>query len=148
MKTVKYISTLFVALILGFLGYNYFEEQTIKNSNNATKTQNDHVVAENTNSTYKDGTYSAGGNYMSPEGKEELGIKITLANNIIKQVEFFNQANDDTSKRWQDTFAKGLNAQVAGRNINTVNLDNVNGSSLTPIGFNSALAKIKLQAKS
>jgi uncharacterized protein with FMN-binding domain len=98
-------------------------------------------------STYKDGTYSAIGTYNSPGGKDQLGVSITLKNNIVVDATVTNMAGDRTSKRYEDAFISGYKTLVIGKNIDTLQLDVVSGSSLTPIGFNNAIAIIKAQAK-
>ncbi len=100
-----------------------------------------------TSSVYKDGTYSATGSYMSPGGEDQLAVTLTLANDIITDVSVTPTAGDRTSQRYQDRFISGYKQYVVGKNIAEVNLTNISGSSLTPIGFDAALAKIKAQAK-
>lgn len=51
------------------------------------------------------------------------------------------------SARFQDLFAQNYKPLVIGKNIDEVQLGKVSGSSLTPMGFNDALAKIKTQAQ-
>ena len=96
---------------------------------------------------YKDGTYSATGSYMSPGGEDQVAVTLTLANDIITSVTVTPQAGDRTSQRYQSRFVSGYKQYVVGKNIASVNLSKVSGSSLTPIGFNAALTQIKAQAK-
>ena len=98
-------------------------------------------------SVYKDGSYTATGSYMSPGGQDQIGVTLTLANDIITDVSINPQAGDRTSSRYMARFASGYKQYVVGKNIADVNLTNVSGSSLTPIGFNDALNQIKAQAK-
>jgi len=51
------------------------------------------------------------------------------------------------SQHYQSRFLSGYKQYVVGKNISSVNLTNVSGSSLTPIGFDNALTQIKAQAK-
>jgi uncharacterized protein with FMN-binding domain len=98
-------------------------------------------------STYKDGTYTATGTYMSPGGQDSIGVTVTLSKDIITSVSLNLQPGDNTSSRFMNKFASGYQAYVLGKNISSVNLTVVSGSSLTPNGFNDALSKIKSQAK-
>lgn len=100
-----------------------------------------------TASVYKDGTYSATGSYMSPGGKDLLGVTITLADDVITSVTVTNGAGDHTSDRYQEKFISGYKQYVVGKNIADVKLTKVSGASLTPIGFNDALSQIKSKAK-
>jgi uncharacterized protein with FMN-binding domain len=100
-----------------------------------------------TASTYTDGTYSATGSYGSPGGQEQLSVTLTLVNDIITAVSVTPLAYDRRSQNYQNIFISGYKQYVIGKNIADVNLTRVSGSSLTPIGFNNALAQIKAQAK-
>ena len=96
---------------------------------------------------YKDGTYAATGMYTSPAGKEEVGVSLTLKDNVITDVTFTPKATNEVSIKLQGMFASGFKELVVGKDINTVKLDKVSGSSLTPKGFNDALDKIRLEAQ-
>jgi uncharacterized protein with FMN-binding domain len=98
-------------------------------------------------SVYKDGTYSATGSYMSPGGADQIGVTLTLRNDIITAVSVNMEPGDNTSARYQNKFFSGYKQYVLGKNIADVNLTKVSGSSLTPRGFDDALAQIKAQAQ-
>lgn len=98
-------------------------------------------------SVYKDGTYSATGSYMSPGGYDQLGVSITLKNDIITGSSVTNMGGDRRSQRYQDQFISGYQQYVVGQNIANVFLTKISGASLTPSGFNDALTQIKAQAK-
>ncbi len=100
------------------------------------------------NSTYKDGTYTSIGNYMSPGGEEQVGVVLTLKGGKIADITFTPKATRPNSVKFQGLFASGYKPLVLGKSIDDVQLDEVSGSSLTPKGFNDAIAKIKEQAKS
>lgn len=97
--------------------------------------------------TYKDGTYSTVGMYKSPAGTEEIGVTITLKNDIITEVSVEPKATARRSVEMQQDFAANYKPMVVGKNIASVNLGKVSGASLTPMGFNDAIAKIEAQAK-
>jgi len=99
------------------------------------------------NDSYKNGEYSVIGSYVSPGGAEEVGVNLTIEDNIITAVEFEPKATRPISVKFQGIFAENYNEFVVGKNINEVKLDKVSGSSLTPKGFNDALDKIKAEAK-
>ena len=97
---------------------------------------------------YKDGTYSAIGSYDSPGGLDRLGVSVTIANDVVTDSSLTLMPGDRTSSRYQQAFAGGYKAQVIGKAVDSIHLDTVSGSSLTPIGFDQALAAIKAKAKS
>ncbi len=106
------------------------------------------VVANTTKrSKYNDGTYSATGTYDSPGGLESVSVSLTIANDIVTGATVTSGASDGTSRRYQQMFISGYKTYVIGKDIDTLNLDRVSGSSLTPIGFDNALAKIKTEAQ-
>ena len=99
-------------------------------------------------STYKDGTYTVTGSYDSPAGMESIKVAVTLTNDIVTSATVTPLAEDRESAHYQKLFINGYSSLVVGKNISTVKLGRVSGSSLTPVGFNSALAQIEAQAKS
>ena len=84
---------------------------------------------------------------MSPGGEDQVTVTLTLAHDVITSVNVTPGAQDRTSQRYQDRFISGYKQYVVGKNIASVNVGVVSGSSLTPIGFNDALTQIKAQAK-
>jgi uncharacterized protein with FMN-binding domain len=111
-----------------------------------TKQDSEAPVA--TKGTYKDGTYEVTGDYRSPGGAETIGVKVTLKDNVITDASVTPQATIPKSVHFQQVFTENFKALVIGKNIDDVRLDKVSGSSLTPKGFNDALAKIKAEAQS
>ncbi len=99
------------------------------------------------NTNYKDGIYSATGSYMSPGGKDDIDVTVTLKDNIITDTTAIAKPGDDVSKKFMKEFTDNYKSLVVGKSITSVRLDKVSGSSLTSIGFNDAISKIKQQAK-
>ncbi len=97
---------------------------------------------------YKDGTYNARGKYQSPAGSESINVSVTLKNDVISSatVTTIPPFSFPTSK-YQGDFISGFQPLVIGKKIDEANLDFVSGSSLTPKGWNDALAQIKAEAK-
>lgn len=96
---------------------------------------------------YEDGTYSVVGNYNSPGGPESINVTATLKNDIVTAVEVVSNAVLPNSKKFQGIFIANYKPLVIGKNIDSIQLDKVSGSSLTPKGFNDALADIRTEAK-
>ena len=97
--------------------------------------------------TYKDGTYSADGNYVSPNGTETVGVQLTLVSGTVTDVKITEHPSSPNTRKFQGEFAGGIADQVVGRNIDDLNISKVAGSSLTSGGFNEALERIKSQAR-
>jgi uncharacterized protein with FMN-binding domain len=97
--------------------------------------------------TYANGNYTALGSYTSPGGKETLRVTLTLASEIITSMSVTSVMVDPTAAGYEADFEAGVNAVVVGRNITSIHVGAIGGSSLTSLGFNSALATIKAKAK-
>ncbi len=97
-------------------------------------------------STYKDGTYSADGNYVSPNGTETVGVELTLADGTVSGVQITPHPSNPNTKKFQGEFAGGIQDQIVGKKLDAISVSKVAGSSLTSGGFNEAVAKIKTQA--
>lgn len=95
---------------------------------------------------YKDGVYTALGQYNSPAGAEEIDVTLTLKKDIVTDANVVEKAVNPRSVYMQGQFTSGYKAYVIGQNIATLKLTKVSGSSLTPNGFNDAVAKIRTQA--
>jgi uncharacterized protein with FMN-binding domain len=98
--------------------------------------------------SYKDGTYTAPGSYISPGGTEHISVTLTLAKDVITSIKVTTVEADPTATGYEQMFEGGISAAAVGKNINSLNIGVVAGSSLTSMGFNKALATIKADAKS
>ncbi len=96
--------------------------------------------------TYKDGTYSATGEYRSPAGNDEIEVSLTIKDGVITDATYEGLAKMGKSKDFQAKFGEGYKAAVVGKSIDSLSLGVTNGSSLTPKGFMDAVAKIKAEA--
>ena len=97
---------------------------------------------------YKDGTYSADGTYVSPNGTETVGVELTLAAGTVSRPSTSPQhPSNPNTRKFQGEFAGGIAAQVVGKSIDELKVSKVAGSSLTSGGFNQAVEKIKSEAQ-
>ena len=99
-----------------------------------------------TSVSYKDGTYTEDGDYTSPGGAQSVTVKLTLAGDKVTAVTVTGHATDPTAKSYQAQFVSGISSEVVGKDIDTLNVSRVAGSSLTSGGFNAALKAIKADA--
>ena len=97
--------------------------------------------------SYKDGMYTVSGAYESPAGIEDMSVSITIKAGKIETTEITPKANDSKSLRYQEAFVGAYKPLIIGKSIDDARLDTVSGASLTTIGFNDAIDKIKAQAK-
>jgi len=111
-----------------------------------TSTSTDTTTATSS-ASFKDGQYGATGSYQSPGGSEEISVTITLKNGVITETSAKTGATDAEAEEYQNKFINDYKALVVSKNISDVTLNRVSGSSLTSIGFNSAINQIKSQAK-
>ena len=64
--------------------------------------------------TYADGTYSAEGEYATPETVEKIEVTITLADNVITAVQVSGTPMRPETVRFQGQFVDGIAAEVVG----------------------------------
>ncbi len=122
------------------------KESETQSTANSQPTQKTSTTTGSSN--YKEGTYTAVGDYQSPGGQEEIKITITInKDGTVSSTDAQTQAISSDGARFQQKFITGYKSQVVGKNIDDINLDQVSGSSLTPIGFNDAISKIQDQAQ-
>jgi uncharacterized protein with FMN-binding domain len=95
---------------------------------------------------YADGTYSADGQYQSPNGTESIGITVTLQSGVVTAVEAETHPSNPNTRRFQGEFASGIAGQVVGKKLDELKVSKVAGSSLTSGGFNDAVEQIKAEA--
>lgn len=99
-----------------------------------------------TDASYKDGTYTADGSYQAPSGTESITVELTLVDDKITDITVTPHATDPTAKGHQAEFVGGIAEQVVGKDIDTLNVTKVSGSSLTSAGFKIAITAIKGEA--
>jgi uncharacterized protein with FMN-binding domain len=99
-------------------------------------------------STYKDGTYTADGSYVSPGGQEEIAVTITVKSDLITAVSVKTVEADVEAAQYEAQFASGISGVAVGKNLATLSVGTVAGSSLTSRGFNVALTAIRSKAES
>ncbi len=104
------------------------------------------AAAGGASAAYKDGTYSADGNYVSPNGTETVGVELTLADGVVSGVQITPHPSNPNTKKFQGEFAGGIQDQIVGKKLDAISVSKVAGSSLTSGGFNEAVAKIKTDA--
>ncbi|MDR7082988.1 uncharacterized protein with FMN-binding domain [Arthrobacter ginsengisoli] len=97
--------------------------------------------------SYKDGTYSADGNYVSPNGNETVGVSLTVAGGAVSDVQITPHPSNPNTKKFQGEFAGGIKSQIVGKKLDEIKVSKVAGSSLTSGGFNQAVEKIKSEAR-
>lgn len=140
---------LVAVLAIFSLAYWYETKDTVMQndlSNQPVDTNTQPTIANNT-SGYKDGTYKVVSDYMSPGGKDQLGVSVTLSGNKISAVTVSPMPGDKTSERYQQRFASGISSVAIGQSIDTFQVGVVSGASLASNAFNQALAQVKAQAK-
>jgi len=147
----KIIGIIAVVIVLALAGFAY-ESQAKQKTETAIAPQKK-VTSQPTNTAmakpmFKNGTYSAEGDYTTHVGQKHIKVTITLNNDIITDADVKDEADDRMSVHFQDSFISGYKPLVVGKDISKVHLGKVALSSLTPNGFNSALQTIENESKS
>lgn len=131
---------------LGLLAYQSTKQQPAAPTESEPSNSLPSPVAQPTKtSTQPSNTYSAIGSYTSPAGPEEIGVTLSVDNGVVTDATVEVKATNEFSKKWQGVFQSNFKKLVIGKDIATLKLDAVSGSSLTPKGFNDAVEKIKTQ---
>ncbi|MEK7673545.1 MAG: hypothetical protein AAB373_06715 [Patescibacteria group bacterium] len=105
-------------------------------------------VKEEVTTKYKNGVYNSTGSYSSPAGQESITVSVTIENDMVKAMTVGALASNETSRLFQEKFQGGVGTMVIGKSIDGIGgYAQVNGSSLTPKGFDNALANIRASAK-
>ena len=97
-------------------------------------------------STYADGTYTAQGSYATPESVEQISVTVTLQSDVVTDVEVSGTPTTRESREYQSKFIGGISSAVVGKDIDTISVSRVAGSSLTSGGFSQAIEEIKAEA--
>jgi uncharacterized protein with FMN-binding domain len=95
---------------------------------------------------YADGTYTAEGSYATPESVETIEVTVTLADDVITDVQVAGDPQKSESADYQGRFIGGIADVVVGQDIDEISVSRVAGSSLTSGGFNQAIEAIKAEA--
>jgi len=119
---------------------------TAHNQPSMTATTQTATVSNVADTTYKDGTYTKVGSYLSPAGIEKVTVTLTVTNGSVSSSSVMNGANDPTASSYQSIFINSYKGKVEGKKLSDINLTNVSGSSLTPMGFMDALHQIEKDA--
>lgn len=97
---------------------------------------------------YRNGSYTAIGSYSVPgRGSEQITVTVIITNDAISASTVTAGATNNESLDFQSAFIGGYKPYVIGKSVGTLSLGRISGASLTPKGFNSALAQIRTQAK-
>ena len=125
------------------------DSATTKDGTTSNTSQNESTgdSTADASANYKDGTYSADGTYTSPGGNEEIAVTITITDGKVTNSSVTPKAASRESRDHQDDFVDGYKVLVTDKELATLNLGRVSGSSLTSRGFNQALDDIRNQAK-
>ena len=163
MQPTKKVSPVIIALIVIVLVgigtavavvANQSKETTTADSTTTESTKTEESQTDTAQSstnaegvTYKDGTYTEVGKYVSPGGAESIDVSVTIANDVITSATVTPNATRGEAKEHQQDFVAAFKSLVVGKNIDEVKLSRVAGASLTSNGFNSALQLIKADAE-
>jgi uncharacterized protein with FMN-binding domain len=154
-QTKTQIIGLIVIVLLAISGttgavvYNNVSQQIVSTTQTPTT---DTTVATPTASlpvtSYKNGTYFANGSFNTPDGRTQIGVTLTIADDTITAVSIDGSGIDSReSVQYTQRFINGIDQLVIGKNVSSVSISRVSGASLTPVGFNAALETIKNDAR-
>ena len=80
-------------------------------------------------------------------GPSYLDVIVTLEGSVVTAVSIEPQAENETSRGYQERFAAAVPDEVIGKSLDDADVGKLAGASTCPDGFNDALAKIREQAR-
>ena len=95
---------------------------------------------------FKDGTYTARGDYASPGGASAVDVQLKLKGGTVTELTVTPKAENPTAEGYESAFASGVGPKVIGKKLSELNVTTVSGSSLTSQGFDRAIAAIEKHA--
>ncbi|MDB5166214.1 MAG: hypothetical protein JWM37_286 [Candidatus Saccharibacteria bacterium] len=146
MVIVGILALIVIATAIALYAKNKDEVGTVTENPAQTSTTTESQASGST-VEYKDGTYSATGNYQTPGGTESITVKLTVANNVVTTSDVTTSQTSQEAAEYQAQFKANYSPFVVGKDINDITLSRISGSSLTPRGFNEAVDAIKSQAQ-
>lgn len=96
---------------------------------------------------FRDGRYQVTGYYLTPGGNESIGVTVVLSADTITTLQVRSEAHSPTALQFQDQFRQHIDGPVVGRDLASVSVSRVSGASLTSVGFDDALVRIRSEAK-
>ena len=142
------IAVIIIGAIVGGIILLQPKDKSIStNSTTTSQSENISSTPASSSARYKDGSYSSEGSYSSPGGNEEIAVTITITNGKVTNSSVKPRAATNESKEYQADFVDGYKVLVTGKDLATLQLGRVSGSSLTSRGFNEALDAIRSQAQ-
>jgi uncharacterized protein with FMN-binding domain len=101
----------------------------------------------NSDSTYKDGTYTDSETYRTEGGQEGLTVTLTVANNTVSSVSIQQDPSNHESEEYQSIFETSYKSKIVGKVLSNLQLSRISGASDTTSSFNDALDAIRAKAK-
>ena len=96
--------------------------------------------SDTSSANYKDGTYTADGSYHAPSGTESITVEAHPRRRQGHRRHRHRRTRPTRPPRaTRREFVGGIAAEVVGKDIDTLNVSRVAGSSLTSGGFNDAI---------
>ncbi len=114
---------------------------TDSGSTSATSTS-----TSDTSTTYKDGTYTTDETFESPDGQDEIAIRVTVKSGVVTAASVTTVNSQGQSARYQAQFESAISSVVVGKSLSSLSVSTVAGSSLASSAFNSALDTIRSEA--
>lgn len=115
---------------------------------NETIEENQLPVSSDTQSTDLSGTYAYDVTYATPAGNTDMTVTFALKNNVITDVNLAGNPQHQTSLQYETLLEAELGTLIIGKELSQVPAiaAKTAGSSLTPAGFNQALAQLQAES--
>lgn len=98
-------------------------------------------------SLYRNGRYTAMGHYLTPGGNESIAVSVDVEADTITASAIQVEATSPTARQFQEQFRTTIAGRITAQPLSALSVSRVSGASLTSLGFNDALVKIRQEAK-
>lgn len=98
-------------------------------------------------SQYRSGRYTATGHYLTPGGNESIAVTLDVQGDTVTASAIEVEAKSPTARQFQEQFRSTIARQITARPLSTLSVSRVSGASLTSLGFDQALTRIRQDAK-
>jgi uncharacterized protein with FMN-binding domain len=145
-RYIAIIGLIVIVIAAAGIKYEYSHKQQVQKASDNKQIS---IVSkpQKASMLYKDGTYTAQGDYIVHIGPEHILVTVTLKKDHIIDSTVTSEAKFGISAHMQSVFIANYKQYVLGKDISSIHLGKISSSSLTPNGFNDALSKIESQAK-
>ena len=119
-----------------------------KDSGDTNMSTQTSISSDHTQTSYKDGDYTAAVSYNVPRGgMNKIETSLSIDNGKISTITTTNTTSDSVSQKYIDDFESAVVADATGKSIVDYKPSRIGGASMTTDAFAGSIAEITKQAE-